>query len=79
MLGARHDVLVYARREEVRLRQESKGAAMADSVADLARRSDILIACLFSDAQLRETGLGADGFIANAKPGAVLVSHTTGT
>ncbi|WP_201377530.1 NAD(P)-binding domain-containing protein, partial [Mycobacterium intracellulare] len=46
LLGARHDVLVYARREEVRLRQESKGAAMADSVADLARRSDILIACL---------------------------------
>ncbi|SOX56961.1 NAD(P)-dependent oxidoreductase, partial [Mycobacterium ahvazicum] len=79
LLGAQHDVLVYARREEVRLRLESKGAAMADSVADLARRSDILIACLFSDAQLRETGLGADGFIANAKPGAVLVSHTTGT
>lgn len=79
LLGAHHDVLVYARREEVRLRLESKGAAMADSVADLARRSDILIACLFSDTQMRETGLGADGFIANAKPGAVLVSHTTGT
>lgn len=79
LLGAGHDVLVYARREEARLRLESKGTALADSVADLASRSDILIACLFSDAQLRETGLGADGFIANAKPGAVLVSHTTGT
>jgi 3-hydroxyisobutyrate dehydrogenase-like beta-hydroxyacid dehydrogenase len=79
LLGAGHDVAVYARREEVRRRLEAKGAAMADSVADLARGSDILISCLFSDAQLRETGLGPDGFIANAKRGAVFVSHTTGT
>jgi 3-hydroxyisobutyrate dehydrogenase-like beta-hydroxyacid dehydrogenase len=79
LLDAGHDVLVYARREELRRRLEAKGAAVADSVADLARGSDVLISCLFSDAQLRETGLGADGFIANAKPGAVFVSHTTGT
>jgi 3-hydroxyisobutyrate dehydrogenase-like beta-hydroxyacid dehydrogenase len=79
LLGAGHDVLVYARREEARRRLEANGAAIADSVADLARGSDILISCLFSDAQLRETGLGPDGFIANAKPGSVFVSHTTGT
>jgi 3-hydroxyisobutyrate dehydrogenase-like beta-hydroxyacid dehydrogenase len=79
LLDAGHDVVVYARREEVRRRLEAKGAAMADSVADLARGSDVLISCLFSDAQLRETGLGAGGFIANAKPGAVFVSHATGT
>jgi 3-hydroxyisobutyrate dehydrogenase-like beta-hydroxyacid dehydrogenase len=79
LLGAGHDVVVYARRAEVRRRLEAKGAAMADSVAHLARGSDILISCLFSDAQLRETGLGAGGFITNAKPGAVFVSHTTGT
>jgi 3-hydroxyisobutyrate dehydrogenase-like beta-hydroxyacid dehydrogenase len=79
LLGAGDDVLVYARREEARRRLAVKGAAIASSVADLASRSDILISCLFSDAQLRETALGADGFIANAKPGAVFVSHTTGT
>jgi 3-hydroxyisobutyrate dehydrogenase-like beta-hydroxyacid dehydrogenase len=79
LLGAGHDVLVYVRREDARRRLEAKGATMADSVGDLARSSDILISCLFSDAQLRETGLGAGGFIANAKPGAVFVSHTTGT
>jgi 3-hydroxyisobutyrate dehydrogenase-like beta-hydroxyacid dehydrogenase len=78
LLSAGNDVVVYARREEVRRRLEAKGAAIADSVAELARGSDILISCLFSDAQLRETGLGPDGFIANAKPGAVFVSHTTG-
>jgi 3-hydroxyisobutyrate dehydrogenase-like beta-hydroxyacid dehydrogenase len=79
LLGAGHDVLVYARRAEARRRLEAKGAAMAKSVADLARGSDVLISCLFSDAQLRETGLGPHGFIANAKPGSVFVSHTTGT
>src|SRR5271167_2682596 len=79
LLGAGHDVVLYARREEIRRRLKGKGAALADSVADLARGSDVLISCLFSDAQLRETGLGPDGFIANAKPGAVFVSHTTGT
>jgi 3-hydroxyisobutyrate dehydrogenase-like beta-hydroxyacid dehydrogenase len=79
LLGAGHDVVVHARREEIRRRLEAKGAAVADSVADLARASDILISCLFSDAQLRETGIGPGGFIANAKQGAVFVSHTTGT
>jgi 3-hydroxyisobutyrate dehydrogenase-like beta-hydroxyacid dehydrogenase len=79
LLGAGHDVLVYARRKDARRRLQDKGAVLADSVANLARASDVLISCLFSDAQLRETGLGPNGFIANAKPGSVFVSHTTGT
>jgi len=79
LLAAAHDVLLYARRGDVRHRLASQGAVLADSVADLARHSDILISCLFSDAQLREIGLGSNGFIANAKPGAAFVSHTTGS
>jgi len=79
LLGAGHNVLAFARRDEVCARLRDEGASLAGSVADLAARSDILISCLFSDAQLRETGLGPDGFIANAKPGSVFVSHTTGT
>ncbi|MDT5127914.1 MAG: hypothetical protein QOH54_3558, partial [Mycobacterium sp.] len=78
LLGAGHNVLVHARRAEARGRLEAKGAVLAASVADLAAGSDILISCLFSDAQLCETGLGPDGFIANAKPGSIFVSHTTG-
>jgi 3-hydroxyisobutyrate dehydrogenase-like beta-hydroxyacid dehydrogenase len=78
LLDAGHDVVVHARRADVRDRLQSRGASLADTVADLARQSDLLISCLFSDSQLRETGLGAAGFIANAKPGAVFVSHTTG-
>lgn len=55
------------------------GAYLADSVADVARQADILVVCLFSDAQLTELAAGPDGFMANAKDSAVVVSHTTGT
>lgn len=79
LLGAGHDVVVFARRDEVRSRLRDAGALLADSVADLAERSDTLISCLFSDAQLHETGSGPDGFIAHARPQTVIVSHTTGT
>jgi 3-hydroxyisobutyrate dehydrogenase-like beta-hydroxyacid dehydrogenase len=79
LLGGGHDVVVYARRHDVRSRLSDEGASLADSVADVAERSDILISCLFSDVQLRETGVGPDGFIARARPGTVVVSHTTGT
>jgi 3-hydroxyisobutyrate dehydrogenase-like beta-hydroxyacid dehydrogenase len=79
LLAAGHDVLVYARRPEVRDRVAARGATLADSVPDLTERSDILISCLFSDAQLNEVGRGPDGLIANARPGSMFVSHTTGT
>ena len=74
-----HDVVVHVRRDDVRRRLESFGASVASSVAELAQGSDVLISCLFSDGQLLQTGLGPDGFVANAKPGSVFVSHTTGT
>ncbi|MDA3657936.1 NAD(P)-dependent oxidoreductase [Mycobacterium xenopi] len=79
LLRAGHAVLVFARRDDVCSRLKDEGAMLAESVPDLATRSDILIACLFSDAQLRETGLGPDGFIAHLRHDAVFVSHTTGT
>lgn len=79
LLAAGHRVTVYARREEVRSRLQCAGALLADSAAVLTAESDILISCLFSDAQLREAALGPGGFVAYTKPGAVFISHTTGT
>lgn len=60
LLAAGHDLAVYARRDEVRSRLRDGGALLAESVAELAERSGILICCLFSHAQLRETGTGPD-------------------
>ncbi|MCV7231686.1 NAD(P)-dependent oxidoreductase [Mycobacterium branderi] len=78
LLQADRDVLVYARRDEVRDRLAKAGARLADSIGELAARSDVVISCLFSDQQLRAVAAGPHGLLANAKPGAVLVSHTTG-
>lgn len=78
LIEAGHDVVVFARRPEVRERVEAAGATLAESVKDLATRADIVVLCLFSDAQLDEIAGGPNGFIANAKSGAVVVSHVTG-
>lgn len=78
LLAAGHDVLLYARRDEVRERLSEAGARLGDSVADVASAADILIVCLFSDAQLVDLAGGADGFLSNSRPDSVVVSHTTG-
>lgn len=79
LAGAGHEVTVYARRDDVRQRLREAGAAIADSIADLATGAQLIISCLFSDDQIREVILGADGLLAHADSGAILVSHTTGT
>src|SRR6478735_3299704 len=78
LLAGGHEVVLYARKDEVRARLSEQGARLADSVAEVASASDILILCLFSDPQISAVGRGPDGFMANAKPGCVVISHTTG-
>ena len=53
------------------------GASTAESLAALAGASDMVIVNVFSDEQLREVTLGAEGLIAHMRPGAVLVNHAT--
>lgn len=79
LLDAGHRVQVYARRPEVRERLAAAGAVPVESVAAVGRESDLVISCLFSDAQLLEVATGPDGLLADVKPGTVVVSHTTGT
>jgi 3-hydroxyisobutyrate dehydrogenase-like beta-hydroxyacid dehydrogenase len=78
LLDAGHDVHVFARHPEVRARLSNRGARLTDSLGELASRGDVLIGCLFSDAQLREVAVGAKGLLAQARPGCIFVSHTTG-
>jgi 3-hydroxyisobutyrate dehydrogenase-like beta-hydroxyacid dehydrogenase len=78
LLAAGHHVTVYARRDEVRHRLRQAGASVVDTVADVARDHRIVICCLFSDAQLRDVALGADGLLAHCAPGTLVLSHTTG-
>ena len=69
-------VTVFARREEVRRGLSAAGARTAGQLADIAPGSAVVISCLYSDDQLAEV---ADAIIPRLEPGAVLISHTTGS
>lgn len=79
LLDAGVRVRVFVRDEKVGDRLRAHGATLASSLVELARESDIVICCMFSDAQLVDVALTVDGIVSNMKPGAVFVSHTTGS
>ncbi|NMT64851.1 NAD(P)-dependent oxidoreductase [Marinobacter orientalis] len=66
-------------------RSAGKSAAWADkyagkacdSIASTVIDADFVFTCVGADHDLVEVFEGADGIIANAKPGAILVDHTT--
>jgi 3-hydroxyisobutyrate dehydrogenase-like beta-hydroxyacid dehydrogenase len=76
-LAAGHEVCVYARGrglEEVK----AAGASSVRDYAAVAAQSELLGLCVFRDEQLREV-MYDGGALAALKPGAVVVSHTTGS
>lgn len=54
-----------------------KGAAAAESLADLASTTDIIGICVLDDAQVRAVITGPDGLLAAARPGTVITVHST--
>ena len=55
---------------------EHDGQAAA-TIAEAVAEADFIMTCVGADPDLRQIYLGEDGIIANARPGAVLVDHTT--
>ena len=77
LLKAGFDLTVH-NRSQAKVRQiASGGATAATSTADITQQCDILLACLPDIAASEEVFLGPDGVIANARPGQVLVDHST--
>ena len=77
LLKAGFDLTVH-NRSQAKVRQiASGGATAAKSTADITQQCDILLACLPDIAASEEVFLGPDGVIANARPGQVLVDHST--
>ncbi|MEV5652019.1 NAD(P)-dependent oxidoreductase [Nocardia sp. NPDC052254] len=79
LLRAGHTVRVFARKDSVRERLLAAGAELVESVAATAAGADLVIVCVFSDAQLVEVLGGPAGVLAAASAKCVVVSHTTGT
>jgi 3-hydroxyisobutyrate dehydrogenase-like beta-hydroxyacid dehydrogenase len=79
LLDAGVPTTVYARRAEVREQFERAGAPVVAALSDAARDADVVVVCVYSDNELDEVALGADGLIASMAPGAILALHTTGS
>ncbi|MFW0786977.1 NAD(P)-binding domain-containing protein [Gordonia sp. CPCC 206044] len=75
LVAAGHRTSVYARRPEVRDRLARIGAATTPTITDVAA-SDVVIACVFDDAQLTEV---APTVIEAMPLHTVFMSHTTGS
>ena len=77
LLANRYAVTVFARGSglaDVR----TQGAGKATDYRNLATDSDLLVVCVFNDAQVREVLL-EQGALASMRPGSVVVIHTTGS
>jgi 2-hydroxy-3-oxopropionate reductase len=77
LLKAGHTVTVFARRREAMAPLIDLGAAGASSPAELASRSDVTITMVIDTRAVEEVCLGAHGIIEGAKPGSVVVDHST--
>ena len=78
LIGAGWPIEVYVRRPHVRAELSASGIALADSAAELAARADLIVLCLFSDAQVAAV-MHDGGVLGAMRPGSVLVSHVTGS
>lgn len=79
LVAAGHQVAAYARRAEAREQIESAGATGVDDPKAAVAEAEAVVVCLFSDTQLRELAVGSDGFVSTMAPGALLISHVTGS
>ncbi|WP_270934188.1 NAD(P)-dependent oxidoreductase [Falsiroseomonas oryzae] len=78
LLAAGHPLTVANRSRGPRVQALlDRGATWAETPADLAARSDIVITILGFPQDVEQVWLGPDGLLAGAKPGAVLVDMTT--
>jgi len=77
LLKAGYSVTVYARRKEAIEALGADGAQAAVSPADVASRSSIVLTMVTDTSAVREVVLAANGIIEGARPGSVVIDHST--
>jgi 3-hydroxyisobutyrate dehydrogenase-like beta-hydroxyacid dehydrogenase len=77
VLSVGHDVSFFARRPEVAREVEALGATSRPSLAALAAGCDMVVVCVYSGQQVLDVCDGAEGLLASARDGAVIVIHST--
>ena len=70
-------VMVYDRHPEKARAVAGPTGAIASSIAELARASDVIFSCLTNDAAVRSVYLGPDGVLASARLGSTVLEMST--
>ncbi len=71
------DLMVYDLREEPLKELGALGAKIARSVKDVGEHAEVIGIAVIDDAQAESVTLGEAGLLSAAKPGAVIVIHST--
>jgi len=77
LLDSGYTVTVWARRPEAMTPLITAGASAGESPADVAAQSDVIMTMVTDTAAVEEVVLGARGVIHGARPGSVVVDHST--
>ncbi|ATE62687.1 NAD(P)-dependent oxidoreductase [Thauera sinica] len=77
LLAAGHDLAVWARRPESTAPLARAGAAVCDTPAALAARSDVVVSIVTASADVETLAFGAQGLAAGFRPGAIHVDMST--
>jgi 3-hydroxyisobutyrate dehydrogenase-like beta-hydroxyacid dehydrogenase len=77
LLKAGHTVTVFARRAEAMTPLLSAGARAADSPAEVASQSQIIMTMVIDTQAVEEVVLGKRGIVEGARPESVVVDHST--
>ena len=77
LLKGGHAVTIWARRPEALAPLVSAGATVGDSAADVAAKSDIVVTMVTDTRAVEEVVLGAHGIARGARPGSVVIDHST--
>jgi 3-hydroxyisobutyrate dehydrogenase-like beta-hydroxyacid dehydrogenase len=77
LLGHGYALTAYDRNFKKASALTTNGAAIASSIADLARKVDVVLSCLTNDEAVRSVYLGSDGVLANARHGSIVLEMST--
>lgn len=77
LLGAGHALTVWGRRAEKLQPWLAAGAHLATDAAELAAACDVVLLCVTDTAAVGEVVFGSRGIAAGARPGTLLVDHST--
>jgi 2-hydroxy-3-oxopropionate reductase len=77
VLKGGHPVTVWARRSESMTPLLAAGATAGQSAADVAARSDVIVTMVTDTRAVEEVALGEHGIARGARPGSVVIDHST--